>query len=264
MKKIFFSLFVTSYFLVVSAVYSQGFNVASTYEISDKDAVSGDILISDGEKGLIRTDVTYSPKIFGILEDNPVLVLKEATSSAKPIIRAGDTIINVTDFNGDIKKGDFITTSPVLGKGMKAGQSGYVLGIALEDAQYGSETASTVSKQTKLGRVKIAIRIEFAELSTARSNFALLNQLNTAFFRSVQDPEKFTLTIRYIIAGFIALVAFGVGFFWVSRSISKAVEALGRNPLAKNAIIASVGFQVVATLIGALATLGIIFVIVRI
>ncbi len=256
--------FVTCYLLLVTCIHAQGFNVASTYPVTDTEAVSGDILISDGTNGLVRTNVTYNPKIFGVLEDTPALVITEATISGKPVIRAGDTKVNVTDYNDQIKKGDFITTSPVSGKGMKAGQSGYVLGIATEDAVYSNQTTPVEGRNVKIGTVNTALRIEYAELSTARSNVKLFSDLNAAFFRSVQDPEKFTLTIRYIIAGLVALLAFAIGFFYLARSISKSVEAIGRNPLARSAIITSVALQVAATLIGGVVTIGIIFIIVRI
>ncbi|EKD90556.1 MAG: hypothetical protein ACD_30C00114G0006 [uncultured bacterium] len=265
-------LLVTFHLLLVTAlagasltsVHAQGFNVASSHEITDKEAVSGDILIYDGANGLVRTNVTYSQKIFGVYTETPSLVIREASASAKPIIRLGDVDVNVTDYNGEIKKGDYVTTSPVSGKGMKAGQSGYVLGLALADAVYGDQTVTAEGGNYRLGTVNTALRIEYAELTTARSNIKLLSDLNAAFFRSVQDPEKFTLTIRYIIAGLVALLAFAIGFFYLARSISKAVEAIGRNPLARTAIITSVGLQVAATLIGGVVTIGIIFIIVRI
>lgn len=250
----------TSPFTLVNA---QELSIASVYEISDQEAVSGDILINAGEKGLIRTNVTYDAKIFGVLEDNPLVVLREATPSGKPVIRTGDTKVNVTDYNGEIKKGDYVTTSPLSGKGMQAGQSGYTLGIATEDAIYGSETQQVEGKQVKSGTVSVALRIEYAELSTARSNVKLLNDLNAAFFRSVQDPEKFTLVIRYIIAGIIAILAFVLGFFSITRSISKAVEAIGRNPLAKTAILASVGFQIGLAVVGGIIAAAIVFIIIR-
>lgn len=259
----FFFLFLSiPYTLFPISLFAQGFNVASTYQIDDPDIQNGDIIVSDGT--LKRTSVTYSQKTFGVYTTNPKLVIRDATSSALPIIRLGDAIVNVTDYNGEIKKGDFITTSPVLGKGMKAGQSGYVLGIAIDDAAYSDQTVPVEGVNFRLGTVNTALRIEYAELTTARSNIKLFSDLNAAFFRSVQDPEKFTLTIRYIIAGLVALLAFAIGFFYLARSISKAVEAIGRNPLARTAIITSVGLQVAATLIGGVVTIGIIFIIVRI
>lgn len=268
---LFFQLYPVPFTLYPAfAQLSPGFNVASTYQINDREAVSGDIIISAGERGLVRGDVTYDSRIFGVFVQRPTLVLKEAPStgsgqvtSGLPIIRTGDTVVNVTDFNGEIKKGDFVTSSPVAGKGMKAGQSGYVLGIALEDAKFGSQVQNFENKTIRLGTASVALRIEYAELTTARSSSRLLSQLNSAFFRNIQDPEKFTLTIRYIIAGIIAILAFAIGFFSVSRSVSKAVEAVGRNPLAKQSILASVILQIVLTIIGAAVTLLIIFLVIR-
>jgi hypothetical protein len=247
-----------------SAVFAQGFNVASTYVITDTGVISGDILISGSENGFKRTNVSYESKIFGVFQEKPELVIRESTQSAKlPIIRVGDTTVNITDYNGDIKAGDFITTSPVMGKGMKAAQSGYVLGIALEDAEYGDNTTSIFNRQVRNGAVKVAIRIEYAELTTSRNSLRLLDSLNSAFFRNVQDPEKFTNTLRYIIAGVLGLLVFAIGFFWVGRSLSKAVEAIGRNPLAKQSILASLAAQIVVTLIVSALAFGAIFIIIR-
>lgn len=246
-----------------SLAKAQGFNIASVYQISDKDTVSGDILISNGDKGLTRTQVSYDNRIFGVIDTNPTVVLREASSSATPVIRLGDVSVNVTDYNRAIKKGDLITSSPVLGKGMKAEQSGYVLGTALADADYSGPPIQADAKQVKTGTVKVALRIEFAELTTARNSITLLDNLNTAFFRSVQNPEKFTLIIRYIIAGLIGIIAFVIGFFTVARSISKSVEAIGRNPLARNTIMASVIFQIVLAVVGGIVAVALIYIIVR-
>jgi hypothetical protein len=261
---IFFTVFCLVFIQVVNSVSAQGFNVASTYQIADSGVVSGDIIISEGENGFKRTNVSYESKIFGVYQEKPELVLRESTQSAKqPIIRLGDTTVNITDYNGDIKAGDFVTTSPVMGKGMKAAQSGYVLGIALEDAELGNNTTSIFNRQVRNGTVKVAVRIEYAELTTSRNSLRLLDSLNSAFFRNVQDPEKFTNTLRYIIAGFLGLLVFAIGFFWVARSLSKAVEAIGRNPLARQSILASLAAQIVVTLVVSAFALGAIFVIIR-
>ncbi len=249
--------------MLTQAVFAQGFNVASTYEITDQGIKDGDIIISNGEKGLTRTNVAYDARIFGVYTEKPLLVLREATGSAKPVVRTGDITVNVSDFNDVIKKGDFVTSSPVEGKGMKAKQSGYVLGIALDDADYSGPTQTVENRSVKTGTVRVALRIEYAELTTAKNSIHLLNDLNAAFFRNVQDPEKFSNTVRYIVAGLVAILAFAIGFFWVSRSISKAVEAIGRNPLARQSIYISVAFQIGLTLIGGIVTVAIVFLLVR-
>ncbi len=53
-------------------VQAQGFNIDSSYKINDQDAVSGDIIIIDSEKGLVRTNLANDSRIFGVIEDKPV------------------------------------------------------------------------------------------------------------------------------------------------------------------------------------------------
>lgn len=264
---VFYSLLITHISSLLNPVFSQGFNIASTYKIDDKDIASGDLVIVGADGKITRTNVSYDYRIFGVAQDTPVIVTRPATASAeleKPISRTGDINTNVTDFNGEIKKGDYVTSSPVSGKGMKGESSGYVLGVALEDAQFTNQTTTVDQRQVKNGSVKIAIKIEYAEISGPKNTWRFLNSLNNTFFRNIQDPERFTLTIRYIIAGLIALIAFAIGFYAVSRSLSKAIEAIGRNPLARNSILASVSLQILIAIVGAIVMGFIVFIIIRV
>lgn len=248
-----------------SSISAQGFNVASTYPITDNTVLSGDILINGKEAGFVTSDVAYDTRIFGVMQDNPILVLRQATAGAelKPVITFGDTTVNVNDYNGEIKKGDYVTTSPQKGKGMKAGDSGYVVGIALADANYGNQTVSVDNKSVRSGTVQVTVKPEYAELQSARNFNSFLTRLNDAFFKQVQNPERFTLIIRYLVAGLVGLIAFTVGFFAVTRSVSNATQAIGRNPLAKSSILVSLGLQVGVAVIGALVAAVVIFLILR-
>jgi hypothetical protein len=186
-----------------------------------------------------------------------------ATASSKPIIRAGDALVNVTDYNGPIKRADLVTSSPASGKGMRAGQSGYVLGVALEDASFGTETVSVAGRTAQLGTVKVALRIEYAELNSSRNAIHFFDDLNAALFANLKDPEKFTNTVRTIVAGIISVVAFTVGFVSINRSVIKTVEAVGRNPLAKVSILSTLVIQLGVVAVGALFTIFIVFLLLR-
>jgi hypothetical protein len=76
----------------------------------------------------------YDPDVIG--------VVTEATSSGVKVATAGEVAIAVSTFNGPIKKGDHLTSSPVAGVAMRATQAGMAVGVALEDfdgTQVGSE-----------------------------------------------------------------------------------------------------------------------------
>ncbi len=265
-KKLLFLVFIVliGQSFLTSLAFAQGYNVASMYELADKDAKNGDIIVNGGTSGLIRTDIPYDGRVFGIVQDTPLLVLREASGSGRPVIRLGDTVVNVTDYNGVIKKGDLITSAPANGLGMKATQSGYAVGIALADADLSAATVTINGKSYKTGSVNTALQIEYAEINTSRNTIRLLEELNAALFSSVKNPEKAVLVIRYLIGGLIAMLAFVIGFYSVTRSIGNAVEAIGRNPLARRTILISIGLQILITAAVAIATIVIIFIIIRV
>lgn len=238
-------------------------DISYTYSGVDPKAIEGDILITTNE-GLVLANATYSNRIFGVLQNDSVMIYKDVNNTGTPVARAGIAQVNVTTINGPIKKGDFITSSPLAGKGMKAVQSGYVLGTALDDfSGEGAQTVNIDNRTASLGSIKVALRIEYAEIDTTRSLNRLLEYFNSALFRNIQDPEKFVQIVRYAAAGFIIILSFAISFFTFSRTVAKGVEGIGRNPLAKNAIqfsmFVSAALTVAIVLIGIIAS----FVIIR-
>lgn len=232
-------------FFLLPLVHAQGIEATSLYDVADNDAKEGDILVTT-DKGLTRATKSFDNKIFGVITEEPVVVFKSADSKGKPILRSGVATVNVTALSGPIKIGDYITSSTILGKGQKGSQSGYVLGIALaEFTGEGAEQIDGPSGKVALGKIPVAIKIEYAELNAARSAGSLFNSLGASFLDNVRDPKSFNVVIRYIVGGTVVILSFVVGFFTFSKSIVKSVEALGRNPLARNAIQLSLMINVV-------------------
>ena len=219
-------------------------DVAGSYQVADQDAKDGDILVSS-TSGLVRTKITYDNNIFGVLVDNPLVVFRVTDPGFKSVVRSGVASVNVVGTNGAVNSGDFITSSETAGKGMKAIRSGYVLGVALGSFSGSGE-----------GRISVALHSEYTELTTARNANRLFELLGASFLANVKDPEKFGMIIRYIAAGLVLLVSFGFGFLTFSKSIPKGIEAIGRNPLAKNTIYFSMALNV--GLIGIVGILGLV------
>jgi F0F1-type ATP synthase membrane subunit c/vacuolar-type H+-ATPase subunit K len=242
--------------LLPTLVFAQTLDVANTYLIQDDKAVSGDIMRVTADKGLVRSNTIYDPTLFGVLQDNPLIVYREVQEAPnqKAISRNGDVVVNVTNYNGTIRAGDYISSSPIAGKGMKASQSGYVIGVATSAFAPDGQTVTFQGRSMQSGQVKVALQIQYADISNPRFFERLLSAINAALFRNFTDPEKSFLIIRYIIAAVVASLFFLIGFFGFTRSIAKGVEAIGRNPLAKQSIQFSVflhlALTIVITLIG--------------
>lgn len=243
---------------------TESIEISNVYQVNDSETISGDILAFDEDKGLVRTDFAYNQRLFGVLIDKPVMVFKDSeskneqsSSTKKPVSRQGTAEVNVTSLNGPIKPGDYITSSEIPGKGQKATQSGYVIGVAItsldeKNAQQIDYTPSFAGGQTRKitsGKVNVALRIEYAEISSAKSVLRLLEYFNAALFRTIQNPEKFLQVLRYIGATLVVMMAFLISFITFSKSIPKGVEAIGRNPLASKAILFSIVLNIIFTLL---------------
>lgn len=247
-RVLIFLLFLPCYLLLAtsySPIHAQTppIDITALYDVTD-DGIDGDILMYS-DTGLKRADIVYAPKLFGVLQDKPLLVYRSPDNTGKPVVRAGLAEVNVTNKGGAIKKGDYITSSPDAGKGQKASQSGYVLGIALADMNESE------------GKIQVAIKIEYAELSNTRSVLHLLDAFNIAAFQTASNPQQGTQLIKYGFAGLIVILALILSIIIFARSITKSIEALGRNPLARGSIMASIainaGLTVVTILIGVVA-----------
>lgn len=234
-------LVVSCFLFLVTSAHAQ-LEIAETFDVPEN-AVDGDI-VSYADTGVKLSDREYDDKVFGIVETSPLVVYRRKDQTGQPVVRNGTTVVNVTTANGEIKVGDFITSSSIPGKGQKALASGYIVGVALEgfNGEGGEDVSFTPPgegqqpRQVKSGQINVAIKIEYAEIGTARNANRLFDILNGALFRSVQDPEKFVNLIRYIAAGLAVLISFLIGFFTLARTIPKGIEALGRNPLARTTI----------------------------
>ncbi|MBU1032250.1 hypothetical protein KKE03_05030 [Patescibacteria group bacterium] len=267
MRKVFFFVFIlyTLYFILytspIHAQQSQGIEVTSVYEISDADAIEGDILKAT-DQGLVRTTIGFDNKIFGVIQEQPLLVYRTETKG-KPVIRSGVAQINVTTLNGPIKYGDYITSSAVAGKGQKAQESGYTVGMAL-GAFTGEDAPQVDGPNGKVasGEIPVAVRIEYTELTNPRFAGRLFGFVGTAFLENVSDPKQIGNLIRYVAAGLVILLSFTFGFLTFSKSIVKSIEALGRNPLAKStiqlSIIINIGLLIITGIIGIVASILII------
>lgn len=265
-RKFVFILFILSLYtllyLPTTHAQSEGLDVASVYEIADTEAVEGDILVSS-EQGLSRASQGFDNKMFGVLANQPLLVYRNNDiTNGKPVIRSGIATVNVTTLGGPIKFGDYITSSAISGKGQKAAGSGYVLGIALSGFDgNGAEQVDGPSGKVALGKIQVALRFEYPTLGNQAAG-QLFGLIGSSFLENVSDPKKLAEVVRFVAAGLVVLLSFTFGFLTFSRSIAKSIEALGRNPLAKNtiqlSILINIGLLIITGVIGIVASILII------
>ena len=194
-------------------------NIATNTPIVDEEAKSGDVL-SKSNEGLIRSKSSYDKNMFGVVVEKPSVVLNKASSNTVPVISYGEVLVTVGNKNGEIKRGDFVTSSDVPGLAVKATESGFVLGKALEDMS---------------GKSKIAVfvNIQYRNIEGAPPTFGRVFNFLAS---SLERPENLPEVLRYLFAIVLGGGAFMLGFVSFARSLRSGVEAVGRNPLAKSSI----------------------------
>jgi F0F1-type ATP synthase membrane subunit c/vacuolar-type H+-ATPase subunit K len=244
------------------------FNLARTMTIDDKDAIEGDIM-SISEKGdtITRSKGTYDPKMFGVLTAKPLIVYR--TNDQLPLVRIGEAIVNVNTIGGPIKIGDYITSSPMLGKGMKASEyNGYVVGLAMTAFDGKGLPTKTYNKQQYAeGTIKLTVQVGPASpilIQAGGGIFGTLKQWLAAIMFNINTSRTTERIIRYILAALVAILAIYISFRTFGKNISKGIEAIGRNPLAKNQIQAVIILNVILIVVVCIGGLALSLIIISI
>ncbi len=213
------------------------FGIANPTTVQDKIVRDGDV-VSATEGGYSLAKSSYDPRLYGVVTINPAVAFNTNEEGKRyPVVSSGNTYVNISTINGAVKKGDPITSSPIPGVGMKATESGYILGYALEDFK------SDDPREIK--RVKVQVDTQFfAPLSSGpRSRLLDIFRLS-----AIATYEKPLTVLRYLVAAIIVIISFVLGFFAFGRVASVGVEALGRNPLAARMIQLGIVMNVFITI----------------
>ncbi len=220
-------------------------------EFSNKDIKDGTI-ISSSIKGAIPTNIPYDSQILGVVSRDAAIILNGTNSdNGVPVISTGAVYVFVTSKEGNIKKGDLLTSSTTPGVAAKATKDGFVLGTALED----------YSNSNKTQVEKIAANLDLHYFNS-KPTFpgSLSDVFKLILLPTKEGPSPF---IKYLIAGLVVLGSMVLGYFSFGRAAAKGVEALGRNPSASRVIHMGIIFNVAIVVAIALAGLGVAFLIIR-
>ena len=203
--------------------------------INDSDVNEGDI-ISTTSDGFKKSRQEHDPLVYGVVVASPILSIGPKSDATKSVLSSGDAQIRVSAKNGEIKEGDFITTSNEPGVGQKATKAGYIVGRALKG--YNDQNS---------GLVAASVDIQYFGGVTIGGP---LGGVATGLIGLIADPGN----ARYVLAAIVALGILITGDIAFIRLISTGIVAIGRNPLARSIILRSM--IIAAFVIATLATIG--------
>ncbi len=200
------------------------------------------LVISHQDSAYTLSSETYDKSVFGVIARNSAVEFTTGGSAETvPVITSGLVPVLVTAKNGNIAVGDSIATSDLPGIAMKATKSGFVVGVAQE--AFNSENAA------EIGSILVTLDIKFSFASDSpdseKISRRLLDIVSLSTIASLEEP---TQVMRYVIAAIVLLGSLLFGFASFFRSAHKGIDALGRNPLAKNAIVLGIALNTLITL----------------
>jgi len=90
--------------------------------------------------GAEPTKTPHDPYLLGVVVKEAALILGNGSFDGVKVATSGRTSLKVSDTNGMIKKGDWLTSSTISGVAQKATTQGAVIGYALQDASASLDT----------------------------------------------------------------------------------------------------------------------------
>lgn len=173
----------------------------------------------------------------------------------------------VSTINGDIKKGDKISVSPISGVGQKASGGVKIVGVANQDfSSVAKQDIQTKKVTDKAGNIKdvyittlnLAVSVG-DDPATAQSDKdkADSNQsgIASAIKNLANDVAGHSVsTTQIVLSFFVALIAVVAIAVLVYGTIKNGIQATGRNPLAKPAIFEAVAQVMLMVVIISLVT----------
>ena len=249
---VFSSLYVLLFMFYVSSAHAQigSVGLANYLPINSSKIEDGDIIVAT-PKGYLLSSVEYDPQTIGVVDLKPAVALKTSSNEKTyPVVASGSVLVKVSKAGGNIKKGDFITTSNIKGAGMKATKSGFVIGQAMENASFGN---------SKIVTVTVILNMQTLQSGSAITN-AFLDIFHLSKIATYETPSK---VVQYVVAAFITIASFACGFLIFAKAVNTGLEALGRNPLAGRMIQISIVFNLILIVVIIVAGVALSYLVLR-
>jgi hypothetical protein len=181
-------------------------------------------------------------RIYGVVIDPaqaPLTVRQQGQQTFVAI--GGNYSVLVSNENGNIQTGDYVSISSIDGIGAKASQQSTVLGRALEGFDGKSDVITTTSDGHALGSIELSIVPGKNPL--VKNDISIPAPLKR-FGEAVAGKNVSAARIYAALAIFFATSVIAAIVLWVG--IRSGIIAIGRNPLSKHSIMSSL-VQVVIT-----------------
>jgi hypothetical protein len=256
-------VFIGALTMVPAVAFSAG-AISQAFPTGSVSIANGTILefVSSGKVGpAINTG--GSAALVGVAVNQPLVQLSGASAGSVQAAVSGTAGTLVSDINGPVKTGDRIAASPISGVGMKANDSGEVIGVAQSDlSSVATITQSVTDKSGQtatvhVGLIPVAVNVAYFTSGSGGtlSAFvpAFLQDLANAISGKQVSPLRVLDSILILIAGSIIVIVM------LNTAIRSGIISIGRNPLAGAALRKGLVDVIIAALGVLLVTVTVVY-----
>jgi hypothetical protein len=250
--------------LVPFATASAASTISQAYQTNSSDVSEGTLvsLASSGSGDITPATIANAPNLAGVAVNKPVLQLSTGAKGSVQVALGGSTQVLVSDANGKVYAGDKITVSPLAGVGMKAIDSGEIVGTA----QKPLSLVNTVVEQVKgtngqqvtvhVGLLPVTISVSYY---SATSTSGTVSAFVPPFLQDVANSVagKAVSPLRVLIGTIALLLGFFATTLMLYVGVRSGVISNGRNPLAEAALRRGM-VDVLISALGVLVVTGVI------
>lgn len=250
-------------FALVAGVAHANTGVSQGYTTKTRNLAPGSIMgLSPATNTAEPATSGQSYQLLGLVADKPLIALSDGDNQVQVVI-SGPAYALVSDLNGEIKAGDKIASSPIVGVGMKATDPGQVVGSAQTDFSKIKTVSETVSDKTgqqhtvHVGSMQLQVNVSyFAGQSASQS--ALGSIMPPFFLQAANALAGESVSPVRVLIGLLALIfGFAIAGIMLYSAVRSGMISIGRNPLAKKAVrrqlldvsLTAVGVLIVAAVV---------------
>jgi membrane protease YdiL (CAAX protease family) len=246
----------------VAAYVSQGFTTTSPIP-------AGSIVaVSKADQTVVElVSLSSNNPIVGVVSTvtQGVVSVNPNTSNVQ-VVSNGTAKILASDVNGTINPGDSLTLSPIDGVAMKATASGSLVGVARDSSD---QLENRVSRQLtdntgaihsyNIGLLNSDVQLGQFQPTAAQGGSNVVTGLQA--LSSNLAGKKLT-PIRAVAAFALVVIATVAAMVVLFSAVTSSIRSIGRNPLAKHAVLRSLGQVIFAVVIIIFAAFAGVYVII--
>lgn len=213
-------------------------SLSESYSSDDNLAIGSLVSVQDNQTDIVQAaESSNVENLLGVViaSGSSLLTLSNGKDDQVQVATTGTLPVLVSNINGEIKRGDHVTASPIKGVGMRASANIRVIGVAQGDMTNVKEEtykdADGNQQKVRLGEVPVLVNVAyyFKEPEKTVVPAAIQNVANSLAGKEVG-------TVPVLISAAIFLIMLIIVASLVYSMIRSSIISVGRNPLSQSAI----------------------------